>query len=386
MNNHNTFFNNLMHFVYRNDLRFHDIRTQATFVWAIVGLLIGERVNLSLWALWRPGQANLSSKQRQFSRWLHNSKVEPMTVYAPFIRHVLQEWAGETILLAFDTSQLWHRFVIVRVALVYRGRALPVGWTVLTSKSATVALERYRSVLQQVAGLLPSSSRVILLADRGFMDVKLMQLARDLGWHFRIRAKLSVWVYRATKKRRKIKALFPSPGGARFFKNVWLTEQRFGPVHLAVVYVGTPNGYEKWAIISDEPTSPETLNEYGRRFCIEENFLDDKSAGFQLESSHIRDEKALSCLCLILATTTIYLASTGTAIVETQRRRLVDTHWERGLSYLQIGWRWVKLSLNQGHRLLDFIWLCAEEDPEPAMASWKQFLKPDLHIQCIEWL
>ena len=48
-----------------------------------------------------------------------------------------------------------------------------------------------------------------------------MQLARDLGWHFRIRAKLSVWVYLATKKRRKIKALFPSPGGARFFKNVW---------------------------------------------------------------------------------------------------------------------------------------------------------------------
>ena len=64
-----------------------------------------------------------------------------MAVYAPFIRHVLQEWAGETILLALDTSQLWHRFVIVRVALVYRGRALPVGWAVLTSKSATVALE-----------------------------------------------------------------------------------------------------------------------------------------------------------------------------------------------------------------------------------------------------
>ena len=99
--------------------------------------------------------------------------------------------------------------------------------------------------------------------------------------------------------------------------------------------------------------------------------MDDKSAGFQLESSHIRDKKALSRLCLIMATTTIYLASTGTAIVETQRRRLVDTHWERGLSYLQIGWRWVKLALNQGHRLLDFIWLSAAEDPEPAMASWK---------------
>jgi len=188
--------------------------------------------------------------------------------------------AGETILLALDTSQLWHRFVIVRVALVYRGRALPLSWAVLTSKSATVALERYRSLLEQVAVLLPSSSRVILLADRGFMDVKLMQLARDLGWHFRIRAKLSVWVYHATKMRLKIKALFPSPAGARFFRNVWLTEQRFGPVHLAVVYVGTQNGYERWPIISDEPTSPETLNEYGRRFCIEIVFTQMTKTGY----------------------------------------------------------------------------------------------------------
>jgi hypothetical protein len=43
------------------------------------------------------------------------------------------------------------------------------------------------------------------------------------------------------------------------------------------------------------------------------------------------------------------------------------------------------LALNQGQRLLDFIWLSATEDPEPAMASWKQFLEPDLHIQYIEW-
>lgn len=43
------------------------------------------------------------------------------------------------------------------------------------------------------------------------------------------------------------------------------------------------------------------------RFDIEENFLDDKSAGFQLESSEIRSADALARLCLILATAILFL-------------------------------------------------------------------------------
>lgn len=386
MSNHNTLFNNSMHFVCSSRVRFHDLRVLTTFVWAIVGLLIGESINLSQWLLYRPGPAKAASKQRQLSRWLHNPKIKPMEVYLPFIQQALTEWAGQTIYLALDTSQLWRRFVIVRLALVYRGRALPLGWTVLVSGSATVALERYQSILVQVASVIPPASSVVLLADRGFLDVKLMQLSRDLGWHFRIRIKSSVWIYRATKRRRKVKALMPAPGCARFFNCLWVTEQRFGPVHLALAYVQTDNGYEKWAILSDEPVGLDTLDEYGLRFDIEENFLDDKSAGFDLESSEIRDADALSRLCLILATATFYLVSTGTAVVEMGRRRVVDAHWERGLSYFQIGWRWVKRALHCGEKLLAFMWLSAVPDPEPAMASWKQFLKTDLRLSCIEWL
>ena len=105
---------------------------------------------------------------------------------------------------------------------------------------------------------------------------------------------------------------------------------------------------------------------------IEESFLDDKSAGFQLESSQIRNANALSRLCLILATATLYLASTGTAVVAMNLRRQVDTHWHRGLSYFQIGWRWIRLALASSHNLLNFLWLDPEPDPEPVFASRKQ--------------
>ncbi len=383
--NHTTLFYNLMRFICGTGFRCHDLRATTTLVWAVFGLIVSECVHLNAWALFRPGKAKTASKERQFSRWLHNDRIRPMLIYRPLVEKVVQVWAGETIYLALDTSQLWGRFTIVCLSLVYRGRALPVGWVVCASGSATVSLARFQRMLAQVAACMPGNSKVVLLADRGFMDVKLMRLLRQLGWYFRIRVKLSVFIHRTSKGKRKVKALMPPPGGARFFSHVWLTEQRYGPLHLALAHIQTKNGYEKWAIISDEPVGLHTFDEYGLRFDIEEGFLDFKSAGFQLESSQLEDSASLARLLLILATATLYLVSTGTAIVEMGKRRLVDSHWFRGLSYLQIGWRWVKQALAWGEKLLFFLWLSSEPDPEPAMASWRKWLEPDLSLSRIEW-
>jgi len=308
-----------------------------------------------------------------------------MLVYRPLVEKMLHDWTGSVLYLALDTSQLWGRFTVVCLSLIYRGRALPVGWVVCASGSATVALARYQRLLAQVAECIPATSQVILLADRGFMDVQLMRIMRQLGWHFRIRIKSSVYIHRATQGKKKVKALMPAPGGARFFSHVWLTEQQYGPLHLALAYVQTQDGYEKWAIISDEPVGLHTFDEYGLRFDIEEGFLDFKSAGFQLESSQLEDSESLSRLLLILATASLYLVSTGTAVVEMGKRHRVDPHWFRGLSYLQIGWRWVKRALAWGEKLLSFFWLSPKPDPEPAIASWRKHLEPQLRLSNIEW-
>lgn len=215
--------------------------------------------------------------------------------------------------------------------------------------------------------------------------MQLMGIPRQLEWHFRIRIKSSVYIHRATKGKKKINALMPATGGARFFSHVWLTGRCYGPLHLALAYVQTKNGYEKWAIISDEPVGLHTFDDYGLRFDIEESFLDFKSAGFQLASSQLDDSEPLSCLLLVLATATLYLVSTGTAVVAMGKRHLVDPRAFRGLSYLQIGWRWVKRALAWDEKLLFSLWLSPEPDPEPAMASWRKHLELQLWLSSIEW-
>jgi hypothetical protein len=67
--------------------------------------------------------------------------------------------------------------------------------------------------------------------------------------------------------------------------------------------------------LKDELTCLKTLNEFGLLFEIEESFLDDISAEYQLKSSEIRDADALSRLALILVTATLYSTSAAVSIL-----------------------------------------------------------------------
>ena len=172
----------------------------------------------------------------------------------------------------------------------------------LHHSSSSVVDATYKDVLDKAATLLPLQCQVVLCADRGFADTHLMEHLRQLAWHWRIRIKSSFWIARPGRCFCKANRITLDPGEAQFWHHVHITEQRDGPVHLALAR--RHDGKEYWFVVSDEPTDIQTFAEYGLRFDIEENCLDDKSHGFQLESSLIRSAKALERLCLVLALTT----------------------------------------------------------------------------------
>ena len=119
----------------------------------------------------------------------------------------------------------------------------------------------------------------------------------------------------------------------------------------------------------------ERFREYGERFQIESELLDEKSNGFQLERGEIRFALALSRLCFVMAVATLLLTVQGQQVVATGKRRWVNAHWQRGNSYLRMGWNWLNCVLHQGWRLFQTISLDGCADPEPASASKKQTQK-----------
>jgi hypothetical protein len=349
-----------------------DQRHLKTLAWMMVGLLQAGWINLTAWAPYVGSRARYAqSTVRRFRRWLDNDKIDVEALYGPYIEHALAEWGAPALSVALDTSMLWNTYCLIRLSVIYRGRAVPLVWSVLQHGSAQVAFDVYRELLERAALLLPRRCRVVFLADRGFADTDLMAHLQRLGWHWRIRIKSSFWLYRRGRRRCKVERLSVARGHACFWQQVCLTEKHYGPVHLAVARPQAGN--DIWYVLSDEPTEVTTLEEYGLRFDIEENFLDDKSNGFQLESSLIRSAQALTRLCLVLALTTCYLVSQGVEVVKQGKRRWVDPHWFRGQSYLKIGWNWVKLALSRGLDLITNMHLSSDCDPEPAMASKRQY-------------
>ena len=98
---------------------------------------------------------------------------------------------------------------------------------------------------------------------------------------------------------------------------------------------------EPWYILSNDGASAENFMEYRMRFDIEEEFRDEKSGGFSLEKSRVEGTEALERLILIIAVATIITLNEGLMVVAEGNRKKVDGHWKRGLSYFQIGWRWI---------------------------------------------
>jgi hypothetical protein len=351
-----------------------DLRHRKTLAWMMVGLICSKTVSLGAWTPFVVSRAQYAqSLVRRFSRWLDNNRITVEPLYGPLIEQAVVGWVGKRMYVALDTSMLWNTYCLIRLSVIYRGRAVPLVWRVIEHGSAAVSFETYQDLLNEAKSRLPFACKVVFLADRGFADTQLMGHLRGLGWHFRIRIKSTFWIYPSHLAPFQVGEVALQPGHMSCWHEVSITDKHFGPVHLAVA---RPLGSDEyWYVVSDESAELKTLEEYGLRFDIEENFLDDKSNGFQLESSLIRSAKALERLCLVLAMTTLYLVSVGTSVVQKGQRRLVDPHWFRGASYLKIGWNWVHYALNRGYELITSVYLSGEPDPEPAMASKKQDAK-----------
>lgn len=136
-----TLYGSIMSFVWETEMRFNDLRNMFTFVWAIVGLLASGSIHLSIWSQYRNSWAKAASTERQFSRWLHNDKL-----YKNLASLALMDWSYRSVELALDTMVLWDNCAVVRVAVIYRGRSLPLAWVVLGQSSASVALSKYQHI------------------------------------------------------------------------------------------------------------------------------------------------------------------------------------------------------------------------------------------------
>jgi hypothetical protein len=348
-----------------------DVRHLQTLCWMMVGIIQSQKLHLNGFGVYVLSRATFAqSHQRRFRRWLSNRRIDVVTVQQVLMAQALSRWGKERLYLSLDTTVLWNCFCLVWVGVVYRGRTIPIAWRVVAQASSSVGLGTIQRVLRQAAQVMPEGATVVLLADRGFADGKLMKYLKETGWHFRIRIKRS-FQFQLAGRWHQVSSVRLQPGQAYFTPAVSLGKRKpYANVYLAFAH-DQPSD-EDWVIVSDEPTTLQTFAQYRFRFQVEESFLDLKSNGFSLEASRLRDKFALTQLCGVIALTMLFLVLQGTQVVALGQRRWVDTHWHRGMSYLKLGWNWIRLALTRQWKLGLFQFLSSAPDPQPAIPSQRQ--------------
>ena len=119
-------YNTLVH-VLSQHAEWGDQRHLKTLAWMMVGLMHSGWISLTAWAPYVVSRAQYAqSTVRRFRRWLNNDKLDVLSLYGPLMTQALAEWGEHTLYVALDTSMLWNTYCLIRLAVIYRDRAVPL--------------------------------------------------------------------------------------------------------------------------------------------------------------------------------------------------------------------------------------------------------------------
>jgi hypothetical protein len=319
-----------------------DQRHLVLLVWMVAGLLLSETVCFDHWKTRLPlGHCLAASWQRRCQRWLANARIDPESLYGPLILWAIQGWQkpGQAMHLALDTSMLWNRYCMVVVSVVCHGRAIPLLWQTLEHPSASVSAAVSIGLLEKADRLLAGFGAIRLLADRAFPSGELLSWFHGRErWSYVMRLPGDTEVHgTAAPLGCQVRRLRLRRGQCRGFRGVRLWA---GGTHSVNLVLAHPTGLpveEPWYLISNAEPILDLVWSYGRRFCCEQLFRDQKSGVLQLEDSGLRDPERIDRLLLVVAIAVLISSLQGYGRSLAGLRRQVDPHWERGMSFLRIG-------------------------------------------------
>src|SRR5262245_19559161 len=116
------------------------------------GLIQAGPIRLTAWAPDGHRRAMCAQRPvRRLPRGLEPTRRDGHARYGPLMQHAIPAWGDQRVYLALATSRFWKTYCLVRLALVSRGRAIPLVWTVRDHPSRRVASHVDLELLDQGA-------------------------------------------------------------------------------------------------------------------------------------------------------------------------------------------------------------------------------------------
>ena len=242
----------------------------------------------------------------------HRRDLDVTTCFAPLLAWALAHWSSTRVALALDATTLGDRLTILSLSLVYRGTAIPVAWKVLWGNQPHAWKPEWLDLLHWFAGQVPSTWTVLVLTDRGLYARWLFQAICDLGWHPMMRVtRGGKFLPDGWTQPQEFWRFVPQVGrpwqgrGVAFPRK---PERRLACTLLACWTAGHKDG---WYILTDLPPQAADAAWYGLRMWIEHGYKQFKSAGWQWQTTRIRQPDRAGRMWLALALATFWVVAVG---------------------------------------------------------------------------
>lgn len=281
------------------------------------------------------------SLEDKFRRFVRNENINVDIEYLPFAQFIIAALSGnqEQLVLLIDSSKVGGRCICLMVSVYYKGRALPLCWTVYKGKKGHSSIETQLALLQTAYTLVPENMPVVFLGDGEFDGAHLVEWMEQVGWQYACRtASDTLILYQGTWV-----ALQDLPLAAKqeaFCANVLFTQSvQVGPVNILAVW--NEKEERHWFIVTNFETQEQAQMWYRKRFTIETLFSDVKGRGFHLDKTRLFIPERVSRLILATAIAYVFSVFLGVDLIHSGRLgqlvRTDDSYYslfQLGLIYL----------------------------------------------------
>ena len=260
-------------------------------------------------------QATAESIERRIRRIENDPSLQASQCVHPFARARLMCGKPERLVLIIDPTTQDERVVMLTVSVWYRGRALPLAWTVWPGQqplSEAGFWDRVAALLTVVANLLPVGVPVVWLADRAFGSPAFTDLLAPYGWDYVVRVQDKTRFRDQLGNEVPLISLVSQPH--RRTKRQGQVFKKRGWRWASVVAFWGPRHRSPLCLVTSLPPRWEVIALYRRRYPIEAMFRHYKSAGWQWELGQVTDLAHLERLLVGMALATWLALLVGTPV------------------------------------------------------------------------
>lgn len=258
-----------------------------------------------------------SSTIRRLERFFNNLNFDVFSLYEAIISFVISRYKpkNKNVYLSFDHMFCRSAFTVFLISLRIGKQGIPIWFRCFKGTHDPLAFSTslIKSGISFSVDLFKSKDcNLIFLADRWFNFCEIFSFIDSLGCTYCIRTKSNISIriedYAYSDSVSYISDIEPLLSKSLFFDSVFITQNNF---HTKLVVSKSASHNEPFFILTNGSTR-EAVKHYGFRFgSIECVFKNQKSNGFYLESSKMRNLHAFSTLFGLMCIALLWLTILG---------------------------------------------------------------------------